>query len=100
MFFQVTGSNKGVGNGVVELLARNLKPASDWHVYLTARNEKLGLAAVEEFTQKGLSVKFHQLDITDAASRRTLATFIKENYPDGVNILVNNAAIAYKVSSI
>ena len=46
---------------------------------------------------KGLSVKFHQLDITDAESRHKLADFVKSNYPDGINILVNNAGIAYPV---
>ncbi|VDK27367.1 unnamed protein product [Taenia asiatica] len=95
----VTGANKGVGNGIVELLARGLKPISDWHVYLTARNEKLGLEAVKVLEEKGLSVKFHQLDITDADSRHKLAKFIKDNYPDGIDILVNNAGIAYKVNS-
>ncbi|VDM30542.1 unnamed protein product [Hydatigera taeniaeformis] len=96
---QVTGANKGIGNGIVELLARGLKPTSEWHVYLTARNEKLGLEAVKVLEEKGLSVKFHQLDITDAESRHRLAAFIKENYAEGIDILVNNAGIAYKVDS-
>ncbi|KAL5109202.1 Carbonyl reductase NADPH 3 [Taenia crassiceps] len=95
----VTGANKGIGNGIVELLARSLEPISDWHIYLTARNEKLGLEAVKTLEEKGLSVKFHQLDITDADSRHRLANFIKDNYPDGIDILVNNAGIAYKHDS-
>ncbi|KAM7538545.1 hypothetical protein Aperf_G00000049283 [Anoplocephala perfoliata] len=94
----VTGSNKGVGNGVVELLAKHLNP-SEWHVYLTARNVSLGEEAVKKFKDQGLSVKFHQLDITDAKSRHELVEFMKKNYPDGVNILVNNAGIAYKNDS-
>ncbi|VDM32919.1 unnamed protein product [Hydatigera taeniaeformis] len=99
LLLQVTGANKGIGNGIVELLARELKPTSEWHVYLTARNEKLGLEAVKVLEEKGLSVKFHQLDITDAESRHRLAAFIKENYAEGIDILVNNAGIAYKVDS-
>ncbi len=79
-------------------MARELAPTSGWHIYLTARNEKLGLAAVEEFTQKGLSVKFHQLDITDAASRKCLADFIKTTYPDGIHILINNAGLLIDVN--
>lgn len=94
---QVTGANKGIGSGIVELLARSLSPISDWHVYLTARNEKRGLEAVKVLEEKGLSVKFHQLDITDVDSRHMLAKFVKENYPKGLDILVNNAGIAYKV---
>uniref|UniRef100_A0A915EY17 Carbonyl reductase n=1 Tax=Echinococcus canadensis TaxID=519352 RepID=A0A915EY17_9CEST len=95
----VTGANKGIGNGIVQLLVQGLKPASDWHVYLTARNEKLGMEAVKVFEDKGLHVKFHQLDITDADSRHKLAEFMKANYPDGIDILVNNAGIAYKTNS-
>ena len=93
----MTGSNKGVGNGIVELLARHFKSNPEWHVYLTSRNVELGHAAVKVMESKGLSVKYHQLDITDAESRKRLAEFVKTNYPEGINILVNNAGIAYKV---
>ncbi|VDD80328.1 unnamed protein product [Mesocestoides corti] len=91
----VTGSNRGIGKGLVERFARELKPASDWHIYLTARNEKLGLEAVKSLEEKGLFVKFHQLDITSEESRKRLAQFIEEHYPDGIHILVNNAGILY-----
>ncbi|KAL7060746.1 hypothetical protein AAHC03_010088 [Spirometra sp. Aus1] len=95
----VTGANKGVGHGVVERLLQCLTPQSEWHVFLTARNVSLGKAAVEEFAKRGLHAKFHQLDITDKASRDAFADYIKSNYPDGINILVNNAGIAYKHDS-
>ncbi|KAL5109481.1 Carbonyl reductase NADPH 1 [Taenia crassiceps] len=95
----VTGANKGIGSGIVELLARSLKPISDWHVYLTARDEKRGLEAVRALEEKGLCVEFHQLDITDVDSRRTLFKFVKEGYPEGLDILVNNAGMAYKADS-
>lgn len=78
---------------MVERFARELKSSSDWHIYLTARNEKLGLEAVKSLEEKGLSVKFHQLDITDPESRKRLAQFIEKNYPEGIHILVNNAGI-------
>ena len=94
----MTGSNKGIGYGIVELLATHFKSNPDWHVYLTSRNEALGQEAVKVLESKGLTVKYHQLDITDEASRKRLADFLKKNYPDGLNILVNNAAIAYKVA--
>ncbi|VDM30543.1 unnamed protein product [Hydatigera taeniaeformis] len=92
------GANKGIGNGIVELLARSLNPISNWHVYLTSRNEASGIEAVKVLEDKGLKTKFHQLDITDADSRHKLANFVKDNYPEGIDILVNNAGIAYKVS--
>ncbi|EUB61003.1 Carbonyl reductase [NADPH] [Echinococcus granulosus] len=94
-----TGANKGIGNGIVELLVQGLKPASHWHVCLTAQNEKLGLEAVKVLEDRRLSVKFHQLDITDADSRHKLAEFMKANYPDGIDILANNAGTAYKTDS-
>ena len=93
----MTGANKGVGNGIVELLAQHFNSDPDWHIYLTSRNEELGHQAVKELEDKGLSVKYHQLDISDEESRKRLAEFVKQNYPDGINILVNNAAIMHKV---
>lgn len=75
-----------------------MKPSSDWDIYLTARNEKLGLEAVKEFADKGLTVKFHQLDITDPESRKRLAQFLADTYPEGIHILVNNAGVLLDVS--
>lgn len=84
---------------MVEKFARELMPSSDWDIYLTARNEKWGFESTKEFNDKGLSnVKFHQLDITDPDSRKKFAKFIAENYPDGINILVNNAGVLMDVS--
>ncbi|KAH9285281.1 Carbonyl reductase [NADPH] 3 [Echinococcus granulosus] len=57
------------------------------------------MEAVKVLEDKGLHVKFHQLDITDADSRHKLTEYIKANYPNGIDILVNNAGIAYKLYS-
>ncbi|KAM7533038.1 hypothetical protein Aperf_G00000128102 [Anoplocephala perfoliata] len=89
----VTGANRGIGKGLIERFARELQPSTDWDIYLTARREELGLEAVKELADKGLAVKFHQLDITDPESRKRLAQYIKDKYPDGIHILVNNAGI-------
>ncbi|CAF0920108.1 unnamed protein product [Brachionus calyciflorus] len=86
----VTGSNKGIGFSIVKSLAKNF----DGVVYLTARNEDLGLKAVKDLENLGLSVQFHQLDIDDQESIDKFAKYIKEKY-NGLDILVNNAAIAY-----
>ncbi|VDK40983.1 unnamed protein product [Taenia asiatica] len=85
----VTDANKGVGNGTVEPLARKNLPDNT--------EQKLGLEAVKALEEKGLIVRFHQIDITDADSQHKLAEFIKDKYPDGIDILVNNAGIAFKV---
>jgi carbonyl reductase 1 len=87
----VTGGNKGVGFAIVKGLAKSF----DGDVYLTARSEQRGQAAVKELEAENLKVKFHQLDIDDEASIKTLADFVKDKYT-GLDLLVNNAAIAFK----
>ncbi len=62
----------------------------------SARDHRRGEAAVAALQQEGLHPKFHQLDITDTDSIRKLADYLKDNY-GGLDVLVNNAAIAYKV---
>jgi len=84
----VTGANKGVGYEIAkQLLQKGV------FVILTARDEKLGMQAIENLGNKG--VEFHQLDITDDKSIQTLATFLADKYK-GLDILVNNAGIAFK----
>lgn len=90
----VTGSNRGIGNSIVKGLAQSFKGI----VYLTARDEESGKKAVADLKKDhGLEVKFHQLDIDNLDSIKKFASYIKEQH-NGVDILVNNAAIAYKVT--
>jgi len=67
----VTGSNKGIGFETVKKLASN-----GVKVVLTARDEKKGHEAIEKLKQFGHfdKVMFHQLDVTDPASRAGLAS--------------------------
>lgn len=65
---------------------------------LTARNETLGLQAVENLKKEGLDVIFHQLDITDLASIERLKSNLVQQY-GGLDVLVNNAGIAFKVNA-
>lgn len=62
-----------------------------------ARNETRGRNAVKELEKEGLHPKFHLLDISSLESIKSLASYLKEHY-GGLDLLVNNAAIAYKVS--
>ena len=48
--------------------------------------------------QEGISVKFHQLDIGEKSSLQTFSHFIKTQYGK-IDLLVNNAAIAFKRNS-
>ena len=42
------------------------------------------------------NVQYHQLDIDDPKSISTFANFIRETH-GGLDVLINNAAIAFKV---
>ena len=82
----VTGANKGIGLGIVKGLASNF----DGHVYLTARNQERGLAALDALRKEGLiNVSFHQMDIDDTESIVKLRNYIVEKY-GGLDVLVNN----------
>jgi len=87
----VTGGNKGIGYAIVKGLCEKY----DGIVYLTARDVGRGEAAVSELEKLGLKPRFHQLDVTDQKSLETFHDFIKNEH-GGIDILVNNAAIAYK----
>lgn len=93
--FVVTGSNKGIGRSIVKLL---LQDKEEKIVYLTSRNEELGLKTVKELEEKNLKASFHQLDITDQSSINKLKDHLSEKH-GGLDVLVNNAGIAYKGSS-
>jgi len=87
----VTGANKGIGFGIVKALCSQF----DGEVYLTARDVERGEAAVAELEKLGLHPKFHQLDIDSSESIHKFRDFLKTKY-GGIDVLVNNAAIAYK----
>lgn len=91
----VTGANKGIGFAIVRGLCKRF----DGDVYLTSRDIGRGKKAIEELKKDGLNPKFHQLDITDKLSLEAFRDYLKKNY-DGIDILVNNAAIAFKRSAV
>ncbi|XP_031171846.1 carbonyl reductase [NADPH] 1 [Sander lucioperca] len=87
----VTGSNKGIGLAIVRALCKDYKG----DVYLTARDVGRGQEAVQTLASDGLTAMFHQLDINDINSITAAAAYFKEKY-GGVDVLVNNAGIAFK----
>ncbi|XP_028680924.2 carbonyl reductase 1-like [Erpetoichthys calabaricus] len=91
----VTGSNKGIGLAIVRGLCKHPYPGD---VLLTARNEQLGLEAVAALRKEGFNPLFHQLDICDPVSVQRLHDHLLQNY-GGVNVLVNNAGMAFKVNA-
>ncbi|XP_004264593.1 carbonyl reductase [NADPH] 3 [Orcinus orca] len=88
----VTGANKGIGFAI----ARDLCRQFPGDVVLTARDVERGRAAVQQLQAEGLSPRFHQLDIDDLQSIRALRAFLRKEY-GGLNVLVNNAGIAFKI---
>ncbi|KAG6459699.1 carbonyl reductase [NADPH] 1 [Manduca sexta] len=90
----VTGSNKGIGFAIVRGLCKRFNGT----VYLTSRDEERGKKAVADLNKEGLNPSYHQLDITDNKSIERFRDYIKSKY-DGIDILVNNAAIAFKSAS-
>uniref|UniRef100_A0A9L0T5G0 Carbonyl reductase (NADPH) n=1 Tax=Equus caballus TaxID=9796 RepID=A0A9L0T5G0_HORSE len=87
----VTGANKGIGFTIL----RDLCQQFSGDVVLTARDTTRGQAAVQQLQAQGLSPRFHQLDIDDPQSIRTLRDFLLKEY-GGLDLLVNNAGITYK----
>ena len=80
----VTGSNKGIGLGIVKELAQ-----AGYEVWLGARNSDLGQKAAAEL---GQSVHFINLDVTSDISVAAAAkTFSAQR--DHLDLLVNNAGI-------
>lgn len=85
-FAVVTGGNRGIGLEICKQLAqRGLRVA------LTSRDREKGEAAAAELRREGLSVEHRELDVASEDSARALASALKG---DGIDILVNNAAIA------
>lgn len=87
----VTGSNKGIGLAIVRALCKQF----EGDVYLTSRDTGRGEEAVKTLGSEGLQPKFHQLDINDLNSITSAAAFFKDKY-GGVDVLVNNAGVAFK----
>ncbi|XP_052742325.1 carbonyl reductase [NADPH] 1-like [Bicyclus anynana] len=84
----VTGSNKGIGFGIVrELCKRGLR-----YVYLTARDAQRGQEAIAKLNKEGYDPFFHQLDVTDEQSVKAFTKYLKRKH-GGLDILINNAGV-------
>ncbi|KAI8934729.1 hypothetical protein NX059_008419 [Plenodomus lindquistii] len=108
----VTGANKGIGLAIVRQLALQYptSPANSgsFLIYLTARDQGRGEAAIKDLEQDaqlkkakalkadgGLSeIKYHKLDITDSSSMQSFAQDLQKAHGDGIDFVINNAGIA------
>jgi carbonyl reductase 1 len=85
----VTGSNTGLGLALVRNLCRTYGDQAV--VYLTARDEGRGQAALDQLREEGLKPAFHLLDVTDDQSVQALAGNLEQVH-GGVDVLISNAA--------
>lgn len=85
--------SQGIGYEIVKKLVRN----PNLHAVLACRNEELGRKAIEQLHGEGFrNCEFRQLDISDVASIEQFSNEIKRDFHNSVDILINNAAIAFK----
>lgn len=87
----VTGGNRGIGLALVRRLAREWQGTGE--VYLTARDEALGRAAVAGLEAEGLHPLLHQLDVASPASIAAFAEHVRDRH-GGVDVLLLNGAYA------
>jgi len=89
----VTGSNKGIGYGIIESL---LEKKSSLRIILTSRNEELGKKSYNKLLSQYPDFKnfffYHQLDITKKDSIDNLISWIKKEFGK-IDYLVNNAGL-------
>ncbi|RZC42672.1 carbonyl reductase [NADPH] 1 [Asbolus verrucosus] len=87
----VTGGNKGIGYAIVKGLCEKFQGI----VYLTSRDVDRGETAVSQLKEVGCNPVFHQLDIDDQSSIDKFKEHLVQSH-GGLDLLVNNAAIAFK----
>ena len=93
----VTGANRGIGRRLVERL---LCESPEFTVIFTCRDPSAGAQAVREISALGSFASrllYHPLDILSAPSIDALKNYV-ETTVGGLDVLVNNAGIAYKGS--
>jgi len=99
--YVITGSNKGIGLGLVENLCKRFIQNSNFEstIFATTRQEKLGLESIKALSEKYPTVKnqllYHQLDITNNESIAKFVNHLKTNNIK-IDILFNNAGILIK----
>jgi len=91
----VTGGNRGIGFEVAKALAEK---DANYKVLLAARKVEEAKRAVEIINKPNLDAV--SLDITSEESVKALHNYIQEKYPEGLDVLINNAGYATKGSEV
>ena len=80
----VTGASRGIGRGIAQELAATHRVIG---TYLGSREHAESLRA-------GTGCEIFRCDISKPQDRAELIAFARETFPDGLDLLVNNAGIA------
>ena len=95
----VTGANKGIGYHIALQLAQS---GLFTNVILACRDQTRGLEAQQKIKsqvqESTCNISYEQLSIGDEESHESFVNVINEKYGGKVDVLVNNAAIAYKAA--
>jgi carbonyl reductase 1 len=94
----ITGSNKGIGYFIALQLGLS---GLFQHILLACRDESLAKAAVESLKAqlpKKVQVSAELLTLGDTDSHQKLADRLASRFDNKIDVLVNNAAFAYKNS--
>src|SRR6187401_2755230 len=85
----VTGGTRGIGLGIARALARE-----GWNLALNGvRAEADVTATLEQLRESGVTVSYHQADLSNREQRRRLVHSVRSTY-GALNALVNNAGRA------
>lgn len=89
----VTGSNKGIGYGIVE----NLAQKAGWNIIMACRNVELANKSRDELLARFNKAHIHveQLDVTDKKSVEHFVKVVADKYKT-IDVLINNAGVAVK----
>jgi NAD(P)-dependent dehydrogenase (short-subunit alcohol dehydrogenase family) len=92
----VTGSNKGIGYGIVE----NLAAKGGWNIIMACRDAGRGKKSQEELLAKypNASIQVEQLDVSNKESVEQFIKVIEDKYKN-IDVLLNNAGVAAKGDS-
>ena len=90
MIAVVTGGNRGIGYAIVEKLAKQ-----GIKTIIACRNVEHGQLVADEFCKNGLHVEFRCLNVNSISSIESFIECMWNDY-DHIDILINNAAIAFK----
>lgn len=106
-----TGGNKGIGLAIVRNLAltypKSPLKSGPFLIYLTARSPERGNEAVKNLeedpelkkakvlVQDGgdTTIKYYALDIGQTKSIQEFRDYLKQQHPEGIDFLINNAGI-------